>query len=249
LQCVAPRRSLNPVFTQHILVLRPAGGKAVQTGSPAGLSHRGRDTRQNPSVGFALRASLRLSKFAPGDFVFASPKTSLSGTNWVARRALEEFGAGWPRNSSIQKKGGPEAAYLRRCAILFRLQALGNPSVDYPFAGSKVRRTFDTIRLTLRFSLSPGVGRRSVPVPLPPRGFVRNASCIASKALGLPSVANPLSGSASPFPRPFRLFPSASCDARRGLRAAIIELSSGSHALRGNRLIYPDRCASFVGTS
>jgi hypothetical protein len=62
---------------------------------------------QNPSLGFALRASLRLSKLAPGEFVFACPKTNLSGTNLDARSAPEGFAPGSAQIQRNQKKGHP----------------------------------------------------------------------------------------------------------------------------------------------
>ena len=52
-------------------MLRPSDGEAMQTSFPAGLSHpRARYfSLRKPSLTFALRASLRLFKFVPDEFV------------------------------------------------------------------------------------------------------------------------------------------------------------------------------------
>jgi hypothetical protein len=73
-------RSAKPFesgFTRHILCLALRAAQPCKPGILPVCRTGRRDTLQNPSLGFALRASLLLSKFAPGKFVF-----------WVAKRPI-----------------------------------------------------------------------------------------------------------------------------------------------------------------
>ncbi|MBP1148260.1 hypothetical protein JOD69_000081 [Methylocaldum sp. RMAD-M] len=72
---------------------------------------------QTPSMGFALWARLRRSKLAPGEFVFACPKTNLSGTNLDARSAPEGFAPGQAQIQSNQKKRRPSGMLFLRFSL------------------------------------------------------------------------------------------------------------------------------------
>ncbi len=91
-------------------MLRPVGGTAVQTGFPAGLSHRTArySLLRKPSVVFALRASLRLFKFVPNDKCVAKRQICLEQI-WspVGRpQGLRQE----RRKTACPRKGRPTAA-------------------------------------------------------------------------------------------------------------------------------------------
>ena len=78
-----------------------------------------------PSLGFVLRTRLRRSKLAPGEFVFACPKTKLSGTILDARSAPEGFAPGSAQVQRNQKKGHLASALILRVSPGTGLQCSG----------------------------------------------------------------------------------------------------------------------------
>ncbi len=94
---------------------------------------------QTPSMGFALRACLWLSKRAPGEFVFACPKTNSPGTHLDARSAPEGFAPGQAQIQRNQKKGHPNDTLNRARFALHRRRPKGFPVPRAPLRAVPVQ--------------------------------------------------------------------------------------------------------------